>query len=158
MPVIYETKSFIVEPHPHPFVSRTEGGHIRIRSKDGSITDRTKLSPSQAIELMRLTMAVGEAMDKAMNARGIPVVKINYQEMGNWAFKNHTTPYLHVHVFGRAKNAVHQPYTEAVYLPDRSTGFYDTFQPLDDADVSALQAEIKAIMLQKLFQDASWFL
>jgi hypothetical protein len=42
---IFETESFIVESHEQPFVSRTDGGHIRIRVKDDSITDRTKLDP-----------------------------------------------------------------------------------------------------------------
>jgi diadenosine tetraphosphate (Ap4A) HIT family hydrolase len=75
----------IVESHPKPFVTRTDGGHVRIRIKDKSISDRTKLSVKQAIELMRLSMIVGEAFEKGMNARGVPVVKINYQDMGNWA-------------------------------------------------------------------------
>jgi hypothetical protein len=76
--LIYETKNFIVESHEKPFISRTDGGHIRIRIKDDSITDRTKLDPKTAIELMRLTMITGAAFEKAMNNLGIPVVKINY--------------------------------------------------------------------------------
>ena len=75
--LIYETKNFIVESHDEPFVTRTDGGHIRIRIKDESISDRTKLDPATAIELMRLTMIVGEAMQTGMNKVGIPVVKIN---------------------------------------------------------------------------------
>jgi len=106
--IIYETKNFIVESYEKPFVSRTDGGHIRIRMKDDSITDRTKLEPKIAIELMRLTMITGEALEKAMNNLGIPVVKINYQDMGNWAWKTNTKPFLHVHVFGRATNAIKQ--------------------------------------------------
>ena len=76
MSVFFETQNFIVESHEKPFVSRTDGGHIRIRIKDESITDRTKLSPAQAIELMRLTLIIGEAMEKGMNKIGIPVIKI----------------------------------------------------------------------------------
>ena len=92
MALIYETKNFIVESHEKPFVTRTDGGHIRIKVKDKSITDRTKLSPKTAIELMRLTMIVGEAMEKGMNKRGINVIKINYQDMGNWAYKKGEKP------------------------------------------------------------------
>lgn len=72
---IYETKNFIVESHKKPFIPRTDGGHIRIRVKDENITDRTKLEPKVAIELMRLTMVVGAAMETAMNNLGVPVVK-----------------------------------------------------------------------------------
>lgn len=87
MALIYETDNFMVEAHEQPFLPRTDGGHIRIKVKDDSITDRTKLDAKTAIELMRLSMIVGEALETAMNRCGIPVVKINYQDMGNWAFK-----------------------------------------------------------------------
>jgi len=142
---IYETKTFIVESHEKPFVPREEGGDIRIRVKDRNITDRTKLTASQAIELMRLTMIVGEALETAMNSRGIKVVKINYQDMGNWAYKRGEKPYLHVFVLGRVLGAKHQPYPESVYLPDRSTGFYDTFEPLNDDDMVEILKEIERI-------------
>lgn len=130
--IFHETKNFIVESHEKPFISRTDGGHIRIRVKDDSITDRTKLDPKTAIELMRLTMIVGVAMEIAMNNLGIPVVKINYQDMGNWAWKTNTKPFFHIHVFGRASNAVKKIWPESVYLPDRGTRFYDGFEPLNN--------------------------
>lgn len=157
MAQIYETKNFIVESHEKPFVSREEGGHIRIRIKDNSITDRTKLDAATAIELMRLTMIVGEAMEKAMNSVGITVVKINYQDMGNWAYKNGKQPFLHIHVFGRVVGATHQPYPESVYLPDRSTGFYEGFKPLNETDIKVIQQEIEAIKSLDKYQENKWF-
>jgi diadenosine tetraphosphate (Ap4A) HIT family hydrolase len=125
----YETKNFIVEAHSKPFIDREEGGHIRIRIKDDNVFDRTKLEPKVAIEFMRLTMVVGEAMEVGMNKRGIKVVKINYQDMGNWAFKTKTKNFFHCHVLGRVWGATNQPFPESVNLPDRSTGFYDNFIP-----------------------------
>lgn len=157
MSIFFESKNFLVESHPAPFVSRTDGGHIRIRVRDEAIPDRTALSPRQAIELMRLTMVVGHAMRIAMNGRGIPVVKINYEELGNWAFKpggGHA--FLHIHVFGRAQNAVHQPFPEAVNLPDRSTGFYDGFEPLNAEDEKAIVAEIKSLLTTDKYSDEEW--
>ena len=74
MVTIYTSENFIVESHEKPFISRTDGGHIRIKIKDKSITDRTKLTQKQAIELMRLTMIVGESLEKGMNKQKIPVV------------------------------------------------------------------------------------
>lgn len=158
MAIFFETENFIVESHDQPFVSRTDGGHLRIRSKDTRITDRTKLLPKQAIELMRLTMIVGEALELAMNKQGIPVVKVNYQDMGNWAFKEGEKPILHIHVFGRAKNAVKQPYPESVYLPDRSTGFYKGFETLSEKDVQEIKAEMDRIFQEKRFSSSSWSL
>lgn len=120
--------------------------------------DRTKLSPEQAIELMRLTMVVGEAMEVALTRRGIPIVKINYQDMGNWAFKTGNKNYCHVHILGRAKNAVYQPFPESVQLPDRSTGFYDKFEPLNNGDVEEIKKEIERVFAEEKYQDRNWHL
>jgi diadenosine tetraphosphate (Ap4A) HIT family hydrolase len=154
--LIYETSNFIVESREEPFLPRTDGGHIRILAKDKSLADRTQLEPKVAIELMRLTMVVGEALEKAMNKQGIPVIKINYQDMGNWAWKNNTPPLLHVHIFGRATNAVKQPWPESLYLPDRKTGFYEGFAPLNAGDVKLIREEIEIILKRNKYQDKEW--
>ena len=157
MSVFFETKHFIVESHPKPFVSRTDCGHIRIRVKDESISDRTKLQPKQAIELMRLTMLVGEAMQLGMNDQEIPVVKINYEELGNWVFKpNGGHAFLHIHVFGRSAKAVKQPFPEAVYLPDRSTGFYDGFEPLSNEDEKVILNRIELLLKESRYSEELW--
>lgn len=154
--LIYETENFIVESHEKPFVPRQEGGHIRIKVKDESITDRTKLDPVVAIELMRLTMVAGEAMERSMNNAGVPVVKINYQDMGNWAYKSGKKPFLHYHIFGRVLDAPNQPYPESVYLPDRSTGFYEGFTPLSESDILEIKKEIEQIFAEEKYQDRNW--
>lgn len=154
--IIYETKNFIVESHEKPFITRTDGGHIRIRIKDDSIADRTKLDPKTAIELMRLTMVVGSAMQTAMNNLDIPVVKVNYQDMGNWAWKNNTKPFLHIHVFGRASNASKQIWPESVYLPDRGTGFYDDFEPLNSKDIEEIKKQINIVLQEEKYSEEKW--
>ena len=156
MAEIYKTENFTVESHEKPFLPRTDGGHIRIKIKDESITDRTKIEPKVAIELMRLTMVVGEALQTAMNNLGIPVVKINYQDMGNWAYKENKLPFLHVHVFGRASNAKKQPWPESMYLPDRKTGFYGGFEPLNANDVSEIKEEIEKIFKKEKYSNKAW--
>lgn len=154
--LIYESPNFIIESREQPFLPRTDGGHIRIITKDKSIASRTQLEPKVAIELMRLTMVTGEALEKAMNKRGIPVVKINYQDMGNWAAKDNTQPFLHVHVFGRASNAIKQPWPESMYLPDRKTGFYEGFEPLNEEDIKQIKEEMTAILKQEKYQNREW--
>lgn len=154
--LIYESPNFIIESREQPFLPRTDGGHIRIMTKDKSIASRTQLEPKVAIELMRLTMVIGEALEKAMNKRGIPVVKINYQDMGNWAAKDNTKPFLHVHIFGRAFNAIKQPWPESMYLPDRKTGFYEGFEPLNEEDIKQIKEEIGSILKQEKYQDREW--
>ena len=144
--LIYETSNFIIEAPTKPFVSREEGGHIRLRIKDESITDRTKLTPKMAIEYMKLSMVVGEAMELIMNEQGVPVIKINYQDMGNWPYKDGEKPVLHYHIFGRVLGAKHQPYPESVHLPDKSTGFYEGFHLLTNDDIVKLKSKMEQIM------------
>lgn len=84
MTQIYQTKNFIVESVDRPHVTRLDGGHLKIYPKE-RVRDRTCLSPRLAIELMRLTMLVGEAMSIGLNNRGIDVGRINYQDNGNWS-------------------------------------------------------------------------
>lgn len=156
MVIIYESANFIVESHEKPFVSRTDGGDIRIKVKDKSITDRTKLTQKQAIELMRLTIIVGDALEKGMNKQGVPVVKINYQDMGNWAFKKNKRPYLHIQVFGRSKDAKKQVFPEAVILPARESGFYDGFEPLNEQDITIIKELIDLSFKTDKFFDSKW--
>jgi len=141
MALIHENKNFFVESFEKPHVSREEGGHIKISMKQ-AVVDRTKLTKEQAIEYIKLSMVVGKAFKESMIMQGIEIMRINYQDMGNWAFKKNKQPEFHVHLYGRAKNAVKQPYKEAVYLPDRSSGFYDQFVPLTELDCNLIKKNI----------------
>lgn len=155
--LIFESPNFTVEIHPMPFVSRQDGGHIRIFPKDKArVTDRTVLLKEEAIEFMWLSMLTGEAMVKGLNKQGIPVVKINYEELGNWAFKRNEQTVMHLHIFGRAQNATKQIFPEAVYLPDRSSGFYDGFEPLTQEDMKAIRAEMDALLATEKYDPKKW--
>lgn len=157
MAIIYQTKHFIVESHEKPFVDYEDWWHIRIRIKDeyrDEITDRTKLSPKQAIEYMRLSMAVWEAFEIVMNKFNIPVIKINYQEMWNWYAKEHWgKPFLHEHIFWRSKDAIKQPRPESVYLPDRNSWFYDWFRPLLENHIVLIREEIERIFQLEKYKE-----
>lgn len=146
--IIYETDNFTVEVGDSTFVSREDGGHLKIKMKN-PVADRTELTPKLAVEYMRLSMIIGRALKNAMNNRGIPVVNVNYQDMGNWAWKESPIqPKLHMHIFGRSKNAKKQVFPEAVQLPAKETGFYDNNEPLNDNDIIELKKQI-AIEEQK---------
>ena len=101
-------------------------------------------------------MIAGEAMQKAMNQQGIPVVKINYEDLGNWAFKRNERPVLHLHIFGRAENAKVEVFPEAVNLPDRSSGLYDNFNPLTDEDMLLIKKHIEKSFAKVKFNDSKW--
>jgi diadenosine tetraphosphate (Ap4A) HIT family hydrolase len=157
--ILFETENFIVNSAPHPLVCRTEGGHIRLFPKDAKrISNRSELTPKEAIEYMRLSIVAGQALLKAMNEQGILVVWINYEDLGTWAFKNNERPVMHMHIFGRAKNAKKQIWPEAVYLPAKESGFYDNFMPLNKKDKELVHKYIEELFNDPKFRNQSWSL
>lgn len=150
-PLIHKTLNFRVLAHDRPHVDRADGGHIIILPKV-RVKDRTCLSPPLAKELMKLTMIVGEAMATALNRCGIDVGRINYQDNGNWGVFKPEGPYLHIHLYGCAKSAKIQKYGEALHLPQRHTGFYNLFEPLNDGDIAEIRNEIERLFLTAKYQ------
>jgi diadenosine tetraphosphate (Ap4A) HIT family hydrolase len=155
MPIIYQTKNFTVEAPEQPLVTRTDGGHLTINPKQ-RLTDRSELSPKLAIELMYLTILTGEAMTRGLNDRGIDIGRINYQDNGNWGVFKPEGPYLHYHLYGRAKSAKINKYGEACQFPFRETGFYDKFEPLNEGDIKAIQKHIEVLLAEDRYQLSNW--
>lgn len=155
MAFIYQTNNFIVEAVEKPLVTRTDGGHIAISPKV-RVVDRTQLPPQMAIEMIRLTMLIGEAMTTGMNNRGIDIGRINYQDNGNWGVFLPEGPHMHIHLYGRAKSATIQKYGEACSFPFRETGFYDRFEPLNDGDIREIQSQIEILLKKEKYQLSQW--
>ena len=155
--IIYETENFIVEAVEKPHVDRADGGHIKIYGKT-RLVDRTEISPTQAIEVMRLTMVVGEAMSKAMNKRGIDIGRINYQDNGNWGVFKPEGPYFHIHPYGRAKSAKVHKYGQACYFPHRNEHpeYYKNFKPLNKEDIKEIKNEMKKLFKTEKYIDEAW--
>lgn len=152
MPVIYETAKFLVKGHDRPHHDRNNGGHVVVSPID-RYSDRTEMPVDLATELMILTMIVGEAVTKVMKGKDIPVVRINYQDNGNWSYKPSMAknPHLHVHLYVRSENEKHpqgdsrfQAFPEALIFPpiDDGTGYYDSFKPYTQEDCSEIKEEI----------------
>jgi diadenosine tetraphosphate (Ap4A) HIT family hydrolase len=144
-PMVFQSEHFTVEVPGSPHVDRADGGHLVIYPK-ARVQDRTQLAPALAVELMKLTMIVGAAMETALNRRGVDVVRINYQDNGNWGFHNASGPALHVHLYGRAQSSRQQKHGEALYLPREEPGFYDDVQPLNEGDVAEIRSEIERLL------------
>lgn len=151
---IYETKNFHIQAAKRPFIDRAEGGHLYIFPKV-EVRDRTKLSAPLAIEYMKLSMVVGEALVSAMARRGITIGIVNYQDMGNWGVFKPEGPTLHMQVYGRATTATIQKYGDAVSLPHRETGFYDNFEPLNEDDIAEIKVDIEALLSTEKYS-RSW--
>ncbi len=157
MAIIYESKNFIVEAVEHPHIDRDDGGHIKIYPKV-KLVDRQQLSPKFAIELMRLTIVVGEAMTKVMQSHGVDIGRINYQDNGNWSVFKPEGPYLHVHLYGRARSAKIQKYGQAGFFPHRAENpeYYKNFKPLNAEDIKDMKIEIERLLEEEKFSNASW--
>lgn len=155
MAFIFETDNFIIEAVDKPLVTRLDGGHITITPKV-RVGDRTQLSPSLAKEFIRLSMIVGEAMSVALNNRGIDIGRINYQDNGNWGVFLPQGPHCHLHLYGRAKSAKFHKYGESCNFPFMSTGFYDSFEPLNGGDIEAIREQIEIISKREKYDLAKW--
>jgi diadenosine tetraphosphate (Ap4A) HIT family hydrolase len=149
---VYETANFYIQAASRPFIDRAEGGHLYIIPK-AHFRDRTQLPAGLAVEYMKLSMVVGEALKSAMTRRGIPIGIVNYQDMGNWGVFKPEGPSLHMQIYGRATTATVQKYGDAVQLPHKETGFYDTFKPLDDDDVKEIKADIEALLVSGKYKE-----
>jgi diadenosine tetraphosphate (Ap4A) HIT family hydrolase len=136
---IYQTKNFEVVVPYVPHITREDGGHLIIIPKR-KVRDRQEFSQSEAHELIDLSIKLGDAMVKGLIARGIDVGRINYQDNGNWSVND---PSMHLHLYGRAKSAIVQPYGHALNFPLPDTGFYDNNIKLDNDDIN----EIKKYLL-----------
>lgn len=142
MPFVFEAKHFTIDAHAQPHVARADGGHLVINPKV-AVEDRTQLTPEQAVELMKLTMVAGEAMKTVLTRRGVPIGRINYQDNGNWRTE------LHVHVYGRARDAKLQRWGTFLQLPPTKADFVremGDLEPLNAGDIAELAAEIARLM------------
>ena len=157
MEPIYESENFIVTAPEMPHIDREDGGHIKISSKSNHV-DRQDLSQKEAIELMRLTIVVGKAMEKVMNEHGVDIGRINYQDNGNWSVFKPQGPFLHIHLYGRAKSAKVNKYGQAAYFPhiEENPEHYKRFKPLNEKDISDINKEILDLFKKEKFSDSVW--
>lgn len=157
MALIFDSENFIVEAPDQPLVDRFDGGHIIIDPKV-KIKDRQQLVSRLAIELARLTIVTGAAMTKVMNQHGVDIGRINYQDNGNWGVFKKEGPFMHMHVYGRAKSAKMQKYGQTLYFPhpDENPEFYLNLKPLTADDRREIQEEMRRLFTLPKFSDGEW--
>lgn len=141
MQTVIDTRHYAIIVPARPHVARIDGGHMIINPRV-TVVDRTQLTPEQAIELVKLTMVAGAAMQTVLPSRGVDIWRINYQDNGNWR------PELHVHLYGRAKSSSAQPYGHFLSIPPTAAAFKQQpdLEPLNADDVAALRAEIERLL------------
>ncbi|MDR1281736.1 MAG: hypothetical protein LBK99_13060 [Opitutaceae bacterium] len=158
MSAIYETVHFILRANPRPHVSRTDGGHLEIHPRQHTL-HRWQFDVPRAQALMRLSMLAGEAMITALNERGIPVERLNFQDNGNWGIGTPGGPRFHLHLYGRARGSVHQKHGEALRFPLRDDFFAPAnspLEPLSDDDCRAIRVHIDRLGQDPRYHLSTW--
>lgn len=149
MTLVYESVHFQIVVPERPHVTRPDGGHLIINPKV-PVEDRTKLAREQAIELVKLTMVAGEAMKTVLTRKGIPIGRMNYQDNGNWRHE------LHVHLYGRSRNATIQPWGTFLQIPPTREAFnakMGNLEPLNADDVRDLRDEIERLLNTEKYRE-----
>ena len=148
MALIFESRHFEIIAPERPHVTRADGGHVVINPKV-AVADRTHLDRERAIELMKLTMVAGEAMTTVLTRKGIEIGRMNYQDNGNWRHE------LHVHLYGRARNATIQKWGTFLQLPptrERFNAEMGSLEPLGSEDIAELRAEIERLLATEKYK------
>ena len=89
-------------------------------------------------------------MQTVLARRGIPIGRINYNDNGNWRHE------LHVHLYGRARDAKRQPYGHFLQLPPTGEAFMKAMgdlEPLNADDCAALRVEIERLLATEKYRD-----
>ncbi len=97
--IVYEDRYFQVVAPAAPLNCRDDGGHLVLIKRE-AVTDRSDLSFEEAIDFMRISMAVGKAMYQVLG-----IERMNYEDLGNWGLDEPGGAKLHLHFFGAREDA-----------------------------------------------------
>ena len=136
--LVYEDKYFQVFSPGLPLNCRDDGGHLILIKKE-KVTDRSDMTYQEAIDFMRISMAVGNAMYEVLG-----IERMNYEDLGNWGIDDPRGAKMHLHFFGRAREQTHQIRGHHMFLyPKGHRIFKGHLKSLTDEDVKKLKVKIE---------------
>ena len=139
--IVYDDRYFEVVAPQFPLNSREDGGHL-ILIKKAPVTDRSDLTYQEAIDFMRITMIVGQAMYDVLG-----IERMNYEDLGNWGLDEPGGAKMHLHFFGRAREQIHQIRGQHMFLYPKGHKIYQGhLEPLNDSDLQRLTARIAELV------------
>ena len=145
--LVFEDKYFQVISPKFPLNCRDDGGHLIVIKKE-KITDRSDMTYQEAIDFMRISMAVGKAMYEVLG-----IERMNYEDLGNWGIDNPGGAKMHLHFFGRAKEQTHQIRGHHMFLYPKGHNIYNGHLKAFGADeIKKLRARIKDILREEKYQ------
>ena len=150
--IVYEDRWFQVIAPERPLNDRDDGGHLILVKKE-AVTDRSDLSAEEAVDFMRISMAVGRAMYDVLG-----IERMNYEDLGNWGIDEPGGAKMHLHFMGRAKEQIYQVRGQHIALFPKGHPIYNGhLKPLDAAQVEALRARVSKVLSEpKYVKMAAW--
>src|SRR5882672_2626934 len=134
---VYEDRWFAVISPEFPLNDRDDGGHL-ILIKKAPVTDRSDLSWQEAIDFMRISMAVGRAMYDVLK-----IERMNYEDLGNWGLDEPGGAKMHLHFFGRSREQIHQIRGHHMFLYPKGHKIYEGhLKPFTEEDVARLKVRV----------------
>ena len=83
----------------------------------------------------------------------LDVERMNYEDLGNWGLDDLGGPKMHLHLFGRAKEQVHQIRGQHMFLYPKGHKIYQGhLKPLDDEDVLKLRDRVANILREDKYR------
>lgn len=144
---VYEDKYFEVISPEFPFNCRDDGGHLILIKKD-KVTDRSDMTYQEAIDFMRISMAVGKSMYEVLG-----IERMNYEDLGNWGIDDPGGAKMHLHFLGRAKEQTHQIRAHHMFLFPKGHKIYQGhIKPLSDEQLAALRNKIAEILTEPKYK------
>ena len=144
---IYEDEYFAVFSPPLPLNCRDDGGHLILIKKD-QVRDRSDLSWREAIDFMRISMAVGKAMYEVLG-----IERMNYEDLGNWGLDDPGGPKMHLHFFGRARQQTHQIRGHHIFLYPKGHPIYQGhLKPFTAEEIQALRNKVAEILKEDKYR------
>jgi len=138
---VYEDNYFQVISPEFPLNCRDDGGHLVLIKKE-KVTDRSDLTYQEAIDFMRISMAVGKAMYEVL-----AIERMNYEDLGNWGIDDPQGPKMHLHFFGRTREQTHQIRGHHMFLYPKGHRIYQGhLKTFGNDEVKKLRVKVKEIL------------
>ena len=144
---VYEDKYFKVISPEFPLNCSDDGGHLILIKKE-KVTDRSDMTYQEAIDFMRISMAVGKSMYEVLS-----IERMNYEDLGNWGIDDPGGAKMHLHFMGRAKEQLHQIRGQHIFLFPKGHKIYQGhLKPLSEDQVNSLRKKIDEILKEPKYQ------
>ena len=140
---VYEDRYFQVVAPELPLNCREDGGYLVVVKKE-PVTDRSDLTCQEAIAFMRISMATGRAMYDVLG-----IERMNYEDLGNWGLDDPGGPKMHLHLFGRSREQIHQIRGQHMFLYPKDHPIYKGhLRAFTEDDLVRLRARIVEILAE----------